>query len=51
MRLVWGPGIYDMTAWTASQIEEVDPFKFKKMLADDVEYSAWVQEKELDGKY
>jgi len=41
MGSAWGPDIYGMAAWTATQEEEVDFFNFDEMLADDAEKEAW----------
>jgi hypothetical protein len=46
MGSAWRPDLYDMAAWTASQVEEVDLFEFEEMFADDAECLAW--EMELD---
>ena len=37
MGSAWGPNLYDMAAWSASQEEEVEFFDYKQMLADEVE--------------
>jgi hypothetical protein len=42
IKSVWGPGLYDMGAWTASQIKEVEQFDFEELLLEDGELSAWV---------
>ena len=42
MGSAWRPDLYDMAAWTAFQVEEVDPvFDFKEMLEEDDAYLAW----------
>ena len=41
MKSVWGPDLYDMAAWTASQVEEVDQFDFEEL--EDADLSAWVE--------
>ena len=33
----WGPDLYDMAAWNASQVKDVDSFNFKELLLDDTE--------------
>jgi len=48
MRSAWGPDLYDMAAWTTSQVEEVDFFEFEEMLVDDDECLAWEKEFEMD---
>jgi hypothetical protein len=44
MNSAWGPELYDMAAWNASQVEEV--MDFEKLLTEDVDCLAW--DKELD---
>jgi hypothetical protein len=44
MKSVWGPDLYDMAAWTASQVEEVESqFDFEELLLEDEDLSAWVE--------
>lgn len=40
MKSVWGPDLYDIVAWTVSQVEEVEQFDFEKLLYDNVDLSA-----------
>ena len=40
----WGPELYDMAAWNASQVEEVDHFNFEELLLDDIDGAAWDKE-------
>jgi hypothetical protein len=47
MKSVWGPELYDMAAWSASQAEEVELFDFEELLLDDTVHSAWEQPEEL----
>jgi len=44
MKSAWGPDLYDMAAWNASQVEEVDGFDFMELLLDDVDCLAWDRE-------
>jgi len=44
MNSAWGPELYDMAAWNASQVEEV--MDFEELLTEDVDCLAW--DKELD---
>jgi hAT family C-terminal dimerisation region len=44
MNLAWGPELYDMAAWNASQVEEV--MDFEELLTKDIDCLAW--DKELD---
>ena len=44
MNLEWGPELYNMATWNASQVEEV--MDFKELLTKDVNCLAW--DKELD---
>jgi len=48
MRSAWGPDLYDMAAWNASQEEEVNLFDFEELLTDDIDYSAWELELQMD---
>jgi hypothetical protein len=42
MGSAWRPDLYDMAAWTAFQVEEVDTmFDFEEMLEDDEACLAW----------
>jgi hypothetical protein len=45
----WGPDLYDMAAWNASQVEELegDLFDFEELLLDDTEGLAW--DKDMEG--
>jgi hypothetical protein len=36
MKSVWGPELYDMAAWSASQLEEVELFDFEELFLDDM---------------
>jgi hypothetical protein len=40
----WGPELYDMAAWNALQVEEVDHFDFEELLLDDADGTAWDKE-------
>jgi hypothetical protein len=44
MKSAWGPDLYDMAAWNASQVEEVDHFDFAELLIDDEDCLAWDKE-------
>ena len=44
MKSAWGPDLYDMAAWSAAQVEEVDVFDFEELLAEDVDCLAWDKE-------
>jgi hypothetical protein len=47
MGSAWRPDLYDMAAWSAFQVEEVDAlFDFEEMLEDDNACLVW--ENELD---
>ena len=48
MRSAWGPDLYDMAAWNASQEEEVNLFDFEELLTDDMDCSAWELELQMD---
>ncbi len=48
MKSVWGPDLYDMAAWSASQVEEVEMFDFEELLVDDENLSAWDKEFEVE---
>lgn len=41
MKSAWGPDLYDMAAWNASQVDEVSSFDFEEMLTEDVDCAAW----------
>ena len=42
MKSPWGPDLYKMAAWNATQVEEVElVFDFEEMLVDDVASAAW----------
>jgi hypothetical protein len=43
----WGPDLYDMAAWNASQVEEIDSFDFIELLGDDTAGLAW--DKDMEG--
>lgn len=43
----WGPDLYDMAAWNALQVKEVDQFDFAELLLDDVDSLAWDEELSL----
>ena len=47
----WGPDLYDMAAWNASQVEELgfDLFDYEELLIDDMEGLAWEKDMEHDG--
>ena len=47
MKSAWGPGLYDMSAWNDSQVEEVDSdsFDFEELLVEDIDCAAY----QLDG--
>ena len=47
MGSAWGPDIYDMAAWSASQEEDVEFFDFEEMLADDAEMVSWEKDSDL----
>jgi hypothetical protein len=47
MKSVWGPELYDMAAWSASQVEEIELFDFEELLHDDIVQSAWEKELEM----
>ena len=40
MKSVWGPDMYDMAQWNASQVEEV-LFEFEELLLNDTDLLAW----------
>ena len=46
----WGPDLYDMAAWNASQVEEIDLFNFKELLLDDTAGLAWGKDMEDDAE-
>ena len=46
MNSAWGPELYDMAAWNASQVEEV--MDFEELLTEDVDYVALDKELDLD---
>ena len=37
----WGPGLNDVAAWNAVQMEEVGNFDFEQMLVDDGDQEEW----------
>ena len=37
----WGPGLGDVAAWNAAQMEEVGNFDFEQMLVDDGDQEEW----------
>jgi len=41
MKSAWGPDLYDMAAWNASEVEEVEQFNFAELLLDDADCLAW----------
>lgn len=42
MKSAWGPELYDMAAWNAAQVEEVELlFDFEEMLVEDVASAEW----------
>ena len=41
MKSAWGPDLYDMPAWNAAQIDEVDSFDYEELLGEDVDCAAW----------
>ena len=47
MNSAWGPELYDMAAWNASQVEEV--MDFEELLAEDVDCLAWDKELDFNG--
>ena len=49
MKSAWGPDLYNMAAWNASQVEEVDQpeLDFEEFLLDDVDHLAW--DREIEG--
>jgi hypothetical protein len=44
MKSGWGPDLYDMAAWNASQVEEVDKIDFAELLLEDANCVAWYEE-------
>ena len=44
----WGPDLYDMAAWNASQIDEIGLFNFEELLLDDTAGLAWDKDMEDD---
>ena len=44
MKSGWGPDLYDMSAWNATQIDEVNSFDFEELLVEDVDCAAWDNE-------
>lgn len=50
MKSAWGSNLYDMAAWNAMQVEEVDLlFDYEEMLMEDDACAAW--DKELGEVY
>ena len=42
MKSAWGPELYDMAAWNAAQVEEVELlFDFEEMLIEDAASTVW----------
>jgi hypothetical protein len=48
MSSAWGPELYDMAAWNASQVEEVEVMDFEELLTEDMNYLAWDNELDFD---
>ena len=48
MKSVWGLDLYDMAAWTASQVEEIEQFDFEELLLDDGDILAWAKDMEVE---
>ncbi len=46
MNSAWGPELYDMAAWTTSQLEEINLLDFEEMLAEEGDLVDW--DKEID---
>jgi len=44
MKSGWGPELYDMAAWNASQVEEVYKFEFAELLPEDADCVVWDEE-------
>jgi hypothetical protein len=42
MNSAWGPELYDMATWNASQVEEVTDFE--ELLTEDINCLAWDKE-------
>lgn len=49
MNSAWGPELYDMAAWNASQTEEV--LQFEELLAEDIDVLAWEEELDINGDH
>ena len=51
MKSAWRLDLYDMAAWNASQVEEVDQpeFDFEELLLDDIDCVAWDKELDIEG--
>ena len=49
MNLAWGPELYNMAAWNASQTEDIGYFDFEELLTKDVDCLTWDKELDLDG--
>jgi hypothetical protein len=41
MKSAWGPGLSDVAAWNAAQMEEVGNLDFEQMLVDDGDQKEW----------
>jgi hypothetical protein len=41
MKAAWGPDLYDMAAWNAAEIDEVNCFDFEELLVEDVDCASW----------
>lgn len=48
MKSAWGPDLYDMAAWNATQVEEVNLLDFEEILLEDAECLAWDKELEIE---
>lgn len=46
MGSMWRSGLYDMSAWNSSQVEDVD-LEFEEMLGKDENYLAWQRKMEF----
>ena len=46
MNSAWGPELYNMAAWTTSQLEEINLLDFEEMLAEEGDLVDW--DKEID---
>ena len=45
----WGPGLCDVAAWNATQVEEVEFFDYEQMLVDNGELEEWDQALQVPG--